>query len=163
MDLNDIITLVVNILNSVFVAMLSLQEIKREKASKVTNKKKAWYQTEVISDKKLQEHLSKVSEILYKETSKVEMCQRMNEAMLDFFYTSINYVAFFDTRQCEALKKKLMAAVDAAMCDVLSSEGELTYKEKGKILNVYRINVMYLFYEFDMKIENEAGSRSKIK
>ncbi len=157
MDLNDIITLSVTILNSVFVAILSLQEVKREKSSKVANKKKAWYQSEVISDKKLQEHLSRMNEILYKEDSKIQMCEKMNDAMLDFFYTSINYVAFFDTKQCETIKKKLMTAVDSAMNDILSCEGTLTYKEKTKILNVYRINVMHLFYELDMKIESEVG------
>lgn len=157
MDLNDIITLSVTILNSVFVAILSLQEIKREKSSKLANKKKSWYQTEVVSDKKLQEHLGRMNEILYKEESKVQMCEKMNDAMLDFFYTSINYVAFFDTKQCENIKKKLMMAVDAAMNDILACDGTLTYKEKTKILNVYRIHVMHIFYELDMKIENGEG------
>ena len=153
MELKDIITITITILNSLFVAYLSIQEIKREKMGRQESKKKWWYQSEVISEEKVNTHIDEIRNILFSGCSKYEICEKLNDAMLDFFYTSVNYVSFFDIKYCDNLKGKIMSAVDQAMYSILSSEDEPSKRELEKIIKIYRMKIIYLFYEFDMKMD----------
>ncbi len=160
MSVNEIITLVITLINSLFVGVLSIQEIRREKRTKLENKKQAWFSSEVISDKKIQEHISNMSEVVFSPLPKHEICQKMNDVMMDFFYSSINYVAFFNGKYCEKLKQKIMAAVDNAMYSILMANDNPSGKEKDKILKIYRMKIIYLFYEFDIQAnQKKKGER----
>lgn len=151
--LKDVITPIITILNAFFVAFLSIREIRREKIGKLEGKKKSWYQSEVISDAKIRRHIDDMRDILMSGSPKYETCEKINDAMLDFFYTSVNYVAFFDIKYCESLKSRIMEAADQAMYSILTDDDELTRREADKILKVYRMKIIYLFYEFDMKMD----------
>ena len=153
METKDILTLTVTIINSLFVAILSIRSIKNDRIAKRENRKKSWYQSEVFSELKIKNHTDIMEKILLESSSKLEMCEKINDAVLDFFYTSINYVAFFDIKYCENLKWKILSAADEMMYSILDSEEMLTPKETDKILKIYRMKIIYLFYEFDMKTD----------
>ena len=73
--------------------------------------------------------------------------------MLDFFYSSVNYVVFLNAKSCEQIKRSIMSAIDDMLYAILYRDSELTERDKEKIIKVYRIKIMSLFYEFDIRLE----------
>lgn len=153
MGIVDIITLVITFVNSLFVAVLSIQNIKREQQEKINSKKKIWYETEVISAEKINKHIKDLEIALMGETDKIKICEKINSVMLDFFYTSVNYVVFLNSKYCEQIKQNIMAAVDDIMYALVYNDEQITDKDKAKLLKMYRIKIMSLFYDFDIKLE----------
>ncbi len=156
MDVVNIITLVISGVSAASVFILSFVEAKRSKLEKFEKKQNAWYEAEVLSNEKMNEHFAELSNIL-KDTNlnKQQKCEKLNETMLDFFYKSINYIAFFDVDSCNALKQKIMMAIDDVMYAVLVEEEALSQREAEKVFTVYRMRIMHLFYEFDVNNEKK--------
>ncbi len=156
MDIVNIITLVISGISATSVFIMSFVEAKRSRMEKLENKQTTWYQAEVLSTTKSNEHFDDLFGVLKNsDLNKQQKCERLNEVMLDFFYKSINYIAFFDVDSCNELKQKIMMAIDDVIYSVLVSEEVLTEREAEKIFTVYRMRIMYLFYEFDMKNQNK--------
>ncbi|MBQ8320159.1 MAG: hypothetical protein IJX81_04695 [Clostridia bacterium] len=152
MDAVNVITLVISGISAASVFIMSFVEAQRSRREKLENKQTSWYQSEVLSPTKTNDHFNDLKAILQDgNSSKQEKCERLNEAMLDFFYNSINYIAFFNVNDCNGLKQKIMVAIDDVMYSVLVADEKLPPREGEKILTVYRMRIMHLFYEFDMK------------
>lgn len=152
MDVVNIITLIISGVSAASVFIMSFVEAQRSRREKLENKQTSWYQTEVLSPTKIDDHFGDLKTLLHDGSlSKQEKCERLNEAMLDFFYNSINYIAFFNVNDCNELKQKIMVAIDDVMYSVLVADEPLSLREGDKILTVYRMRIMHLFYEFDMK------------
>ena len=151
MDLVNIITLVISGVSAASVFIMSSIEARRSKLEKLEKKQTTWYQAEVLSPAKTNEHFADLARILEQSNlTKQQKCEDLNEAMLNFFYNSINYIAFFDVDSCNELKQKIMVAIDEVMYSVLVTEDEFTHRDAEKTLTVYRMRIMHLFYEFDM-------------
>lgn len=153
MGIVDIATLVLSVLNSIIVTALSIQSIRREKHEKINSKKKLWYQTEVISADKINSHIEALKTVLFNDSDKLGKCEKINSVMLDFFYSSVNYVVFLNAKSCEQIKRSIMSAIDDMLYAILYRDSELTERDKEKIIKVYRIKIMSLFYEFDIRLE----------
>ncbi len=152
MDAVNIITLVISGISATSVFIMSFVEAQRARREKLESKQTSWYQSEVLSPAKIDDHFSDLRAILQDGTlNKQEKCERLNDAMLDFFYNSINYIAFFNVEDCNELKQKIMIAIDDAMYSVLVADENPPPRVGEKILTVYRMRIMHLFYEFDMK------------
>ncbi|MDE6201289.1 MAG: hypothetical protein K2M47_05375 [Clostridiales bacterium] len=152
MELIDIITLALSAINSLSVIVIGVQTARREKKEKIKSKKKIWYKTEVISNDKINKHVQAIEQVLNEESDKLTMCQKLNSCMLDFFYSSINYIAFFNMKYCEQIKKEIMAAMDSVICAVVYSENKMSDRDKEKALKIYRIKIMALFYNLDLQL-----------
>lgn len=146
-------SVIVSIINTIFVIVIGVYNIKSSKRDKVSHTKKMWFDTEVVSTSKIDEHLKKMQEILYSTSRLAEKCKRIDDAMLDFFYSSINYVHFIDADSCKKLKHDILLAVDELLLTVLYGGNTMSKREKEKVLKVYRIKFVYLFYELDMSID----------
>lgn len=151
----DILAVLVSAVSAISVVVMSVQQTKRARQEKQQDKKNSWYRSEVISAEKMNEHIEvELSAILNNEKlSKFEMCTELNDAMLSFFYRSVNYMAFFNLKKYNSLKLKIMSEVDNIMYSVLIEEGALTPEKAEKILEIYRIKLIYLFYDYEMSIE----------
>ena len=152
MDVVDIVTLALSAINSLSVIIIGAQNIRREKKEKIKSKKKIWYKTEVISNDKINKHVKDIESVLNEDSDKLTTCQKLNSCMLDFFYSSINYIAFFNMKYCEQIKKEIMAAMDSVICAVVYSEKTMSSRDKEKALKIYRIKIMSLFYNLDLQM-----------
>ena len=145
-------TALVSLASVVSVILLQVQQARLDRQAKHGEKKNSWYRNEVLSANKLENHVESLRSILNNpDLSKEQICNKINDTMLDFFYKSVNYIAFFDLRHYNELKQKIMAATDNIMYSVLI-EDALTEEKTEKILEIYRMKLTYLFYEYDMKI-----------
>lgn len=151
----DLFAVLISAVSAVSVVVMSVQQTKRTRQEKQQDKKNTWYRSEVISEEKMKEHIEvELSGILNNsKLSKFQMCTELNEAMLSFFYRSVNYMAFFNLKKYNALKLKIMAEIDNIMYSVLIEEGALTPDKADKILEIYRMKLIYLFYDYEMSIE----------
>lgn len=160
MDAGDIISLVLGILNTSCVLGLSINSISRDKQIKKANKKKAWYNSEVISEKKIQDHLQKLEKALTIDDSisetddTMKMVIEVNNCMLDFFYCSLDYIRFIDVDACKKIKRDVMAAIDEILLRIAFSSKELTTFDKNRMIKIYRVKLIQSFYEIDMLIDN---------
>lgn len=154
-SITEILTVLISAVSAVSVIVMSVQQTKRARQEKQQDKKNSWYRSEVISAEKINEHIEvELTAILNNENlSKFQMCTELNEAMLSFFYRSVNYIAFFNLKKYNALKLKIMAEIDNIMYSVLIEEGALTPDKADKILEIYRMKLIYLFYDYEMSIE----------
>lgn len=154
-SITDILAVLISAVSAVSVVVMSVQQTKRARQEKQQDKKNSWYRSEVISAEKMNEHIEvELSAILNNERlSKFEMCTELNDAMLSFFYRSVNYMAFFNLKKYNALKLKIMSEVDNIMYSVLIEENGLTPEKAEKILEIYRMKLIYLFYDYEMSIE----------
>lgn len=159
---NDIVELIINSLtviisavSAISVVVLSVNQSKLSKKEKQQEKKDALYRTEVISDRKLNEHIEvELSGILKNnQLSKCDKCKKLNEAMLAFFYRSLNYMAFFNIEKYNELKLKIMSEIDNMMYSVLMYEDELSSEKADKILEVYKMKLIYYFHDYEMSLE----------
>jgi high-affinity Fe2+/Pb2+ permease len=145
-------TALVSLASVVSVILLQVQQARLDRQTKHGEKKNSWYRNEVLSANKLENHVESLRTVLTNpDLTKEQMCTKINDTMLDFFYKSVNYIAFFDLRHYNELKQKIMAATDNIMYSVLI-EDVLTEEKTEKILEIYRMKLTYLFYEYDMKI-----------
>ena len=154
-SITEILTVLISAVSAVSVIVMSVQQTKRARQEKQQDKKNSWYRSEVISAEKINEHIEvELTAILNNENlSKFQMCTELNDAMLSFFYRSVNYMAFFNLKKYNALKLKIMAEIDNIMYSVLIEEGALTPDKADKILEIYRMKLIYLFYDYEMSIE----------
>lgn len=145
-------TALVSLASVVSVILLQVQQARLDRQTKHSEKKNSWYRTEVLSANKLENHVEALRKVLNDDAlTKEQTCTKINDTMLDFFYKSVNYIAFFDLKHYNELKQKIMAATDNIMYSVLI-EDSLTEEKTEKILEIYRMKLTYLFYEYDMKI-----------
>lgn len=150
------LTVLISAVSAISVVVISVQQSKWARQERQQNKKNTWYHSEVISEDKIKRHIDvEMREILEDETlSKAEICEKLNEAMLDFFYRTVNYTAFFDLKPYNELKQKMMEAVDNMMYSVLMEDTPLDPNKADKFLEIYRMKIIYLFYEYDLNILN---------
>lgn len=147
-----ILTVLISVVSVVSVIVMQMRQTRYEQQAKRNEKKNSWYRSEVLSRERLDQHIDNLRNILFDKTlTKQEICVGINEAMLDFFYQSVNYVAFFDLKHYNTLKQKVMSASDNIMHSVLV-EDDISDKRADEIIEIYRMNLMYLFYEYEMKI-----------
>lgn len=152
MDAANIITLVLSGISATSVFIMSFVEAQRSRRDKQENKQANWYQAEVLSPAKIDDHFNDLHDILNNgNLSKQEKCEQLNDAMLEFFYNSINYIAFFNVDKCNELKQQIMIAIDDIMYSILIADENLPPRTGEKILSVYRMRIMHLFYKFDLK------------
>lgn len=147
-----ILTVLISVVSVVSVIIMQIRQTNYEREAKRNEKKNSWYRSEVLSRERLGQHIDTLRGVLAEgEISKQEMCVKINDAVLDFFYQSVNYVAFFDLKHYNTLKQKVMSASDNIMHSILI-EDKITRKRSEEIIEIYRMNLMYLFYEYEMKI-----------
>lgn len=147
-----ILTVLISVVSVVSVIVMQMRQTRYEQRAKRNEKKNSWYRSEVLSRERLSQHIDNLRNILFDKTlTKQEMCVGINEAVLDFFYQSVNYVAFFDLKHYNTLKQKVMSASDNIMHSILV-EDTISDKRADEIIEIYRMNLMYLFYEYEMKI-----------
>ena len=147
-----ILTVLISVVSVVSVIIMQIRQTNYEREAKRNEKKNSWYRSEVLSRERLSQHIESLRAVVFeKEISKQEMCVKINDAVLDFFYQSVNYVAFFDLRHYNTLKQKVMSASDNIMHSILI-EDKISNKRAEEIIEIYRMNLMYLFYEYEMKI-----------
>ena len=147
-----ILTVLISVVSVVSVIVMQMRQTRYEQQAKRNEKKNSWYRSEVLSRERLSQHIDNLRNILFDKTlTKQEMCVVINEAVLDFFYQSVNYVAFFDLKHYNTLKQKVMSASDNIMHSILV-EDVIFDKRADEIIEIYRMNLMYLFYEYEMKI-----------
>ena len=147
-----ILTVLISVVSVVSVIVMQMRQTRYEQQAKRNEKKNSWYRSEVLSRERLSQHIDNLRNILFDKTlTKQEMCVGINEAVLDFFYQSVNYVAFFDLKHYNTLKQKVLSASDNIMHSILV-EDTISDKRADEIIEIYRMNLMYLFYEYEMKI-----------
>ena len=147
-----ILTVLISVVSVVSVIVMQMRQTRYEQRAKRNEKKNSWYRSEVLSRERLSQHIDNLRNILFDKTlNKQEMCVGINEAVLDFFYQSVNYVAFFDLKHYNTLKQKVLSASDNIMHSILV-EDTISDKRADEIIEIYRMNLMYLFYEYEMKI-----------
>ena len=147
-----ILTVLISVVSVVSVIVMQMRQTRYEQRAKRNEKKNSWYRSEVLSRERLSQHIDNLRNILFDKTlTKQEMCVGINEAVLDFFYQSVNYVAFLDLKHYNTLKQKVMSASDNIMHSILV-EDTISDKRADEIIEIYRMNLMYLFYEYEMKI-----------
>lgn len=160
MDAANIITLILSGISATSVFIMSFVEAQRSRRNKQESKQSNWYQAEVLSPAKIDDHFNDLYDILNNNTfSKQEKCEQLNDAMLEFFYNSINYIAFFNVDKCNELKQQIMIAIDDIMYAILISDENLSPRTSEKILSVYRMRIMHLFYKFDLKAKKHREKR----
>lgn len=147
-----ILTVLISVVSVVSVIIMQIRQTNYEREAKRSEKKNSWYRSEVLSRERLGQHIEALRSILFdKSLTKQEICVGINDAVLDFFYQSVNYVAFFDLKHYNTLKQKVMSASDNIMHSILV-EDVISDKRADEIIEIYRMNLMYLFYEYEMKI-----------
>lgn len=147
-----ILTVLISIVSVVSVIVMQMRQTRYERENKRNEMKNSWFRAEVLSRERLDQHIDTLRQILFvPNASKEAVCVQINDAVLDFFYQSINYVAFFDLKHYNTLKQKVMSASDNIMHSVLMEE-HISEKRADEIIEIYRMNLMYLFYEYEMKI-----------
>ena len=149
------LTVLVSTVSAVSVVLLSRQQSKQAKIDRRQAKQNSWYRSEVISENKLRNHIDVEIRniILNDKLDKKQMCTEINTAMLSFFYRSVNYMAFFNLKHYNALKQKIMAETDNLMYNVLIESGKLSEQKADKALEIYRMKLIYLFYDYEMKFD----------
>lgn len=149
------LTVLVSAVSAISVVVLSVNQSKLAQKEKQQKKKDALYRSEVISDRKLNEHIEHdLQGILNDNTlSKQEKCEKLNDAMLSFFYRALNYMAFFNLAKYNELKIKIMAEIDNIMYSVLIDDEHLSHEKAEKILEIYKMKLIYLFHDYEMSLE----------
>lgn len=149
------LTVLISTVSAVSVVWLSRQQSKQNRIERRQAKQNSWYRSEVISEDKLRKHIDvEIKNIITNnKLNKKEMCSEINKAMLNFFYRSVNYMAFFNLKHYNSLKQKIMAETDNLMYNVLIESGTLSEAKAEKALEIYRMKLIYLFYDYEMKFD----------
>ncbi|MBR5773506.1 MAG: hypothetical protein IKY44_01515 [Clostridia bacterium] len=149
------LTVLISAVSAISVVVLSVNQSKLARKEKQQQKKDALYRSEVISERKLNEHIDVELDGILKNNqfTKLDKCKKLNDAMLTFFYRSLNYMAFFNLAKYNELKLKIMAEIDNMMYSVLMYEEELPEEKAEKILEIYKMKLIYLFHDYEMSLE----------
>lgn len=148
-------TVIISAVSAVSIVWMSRQQAKQTKLERRQAKQNSWYRSEVISETKLRNHIDvDIRKIITnKDLNKKEICTAINSAMLNFFYRSVNYMAFFNLKHYNTLKQKIMAETDNLIYNVLIENGALSDEKAEKALEIYRMKLIYLFYDYEMKFD----------
>lgn len=148
-------TVVISAVSAVSIVWMSRTQAKQNKIERRQARQNSWFRSQVISDEKLRNHINiEIKNIITNDKlNKKEMCTAINTAMLNFFYTTINYMAFFNIKEYNKLKHKIMAETDNLMYNVLIENGKLSSEKADKALEIYRMKLIYLFYDYEMKFD----------
>lgn len=149
------LTVLISAVSAISVVVLSVNQSKLAQKEKQQKKKDALYRSEVISERKLNEHIEQDLHGILNDNalSKHEKCEKLNGAMLSFFYRALNYMAFFNLAKYNELKIKIMAEIDNIMYSVLIDEEQLSPEKAEKILEIYKMKLIYLFHDYEMSLE----------
>ena len=102
---------------------------------------------------KIDLHLEELVKALQSKGTIAEICEKIDQCMLNFFYNCVNYIYFINPDSCQKIKEGVLKAMDEVLFSVVSEDGELSVREIEKLSKMYKVKIAALLYELDMNPE----------